>query len=392
VACNLLWLVPGAVGGTETVAVGMLRELADDCPYDIDLTLFGLDAFARAYPELDAAFTSRLMPLDGRLKVLRVVAENTWMARRAAEGFDLVHQLGGTVPLVGSTPSVLTLHDLQPFDLPGNFSSAKRIYLQRSIPRSVRRARLVLVPSEFVRRGVVERFGLPPERVALAPWGMEPISTEVSVAEVQARYRLPRRWFVYPAFTWWHKDHTVVVQAFTQIAAREHDVVLVLTGGVGPAEDRVVELITRLGLRDRVRRTGLIPRRDVLAIMRGAVAVTFPSHYEGFGLPALEAMQVGTPLLAADATALPELVGDAARLVPPGDAAAWGEAMAAMLEAGDDERQAMIAAGRARAAGYTWAATAAATVAAYRTAATAAAAGGDAEAGGDDLDDNGVVS
>jgi alpha-1,3-rhamnosyl/mannosyltransferase len=406
VACNLLWLVPGAVGGTETVAVGMLRQLADDRPDDIDLTLFGLDAFARAYPELDAAYPTRLVPLDGRLKALRVLAENTWMVRRAAEGFDLVHHLGGTVPLVGSTPAVLTLHDLQPFDLPANFSAAKRLYLQRSIPRSVRRARLVMVPSEFVRRGVIDRFGVDPERVAIAPWGMEPPSTEVSVGEVQARYRLPRRWFAYPAFTWWHKDHSVLVQAFAQVAARQHDVVLVLTGGAGPAEEQVVERISRLGLHDRVRRTGLIPRRDVLAIMRGAVAVTFPSRYEGFGLPALEAMQVGTPLLAADATALPDLVGDAARLVRPGDAAAWAEAMAAMLEAGDDERRAMIAAGRVRAAGYTWAATAAATVAAYRTAAAGAepaaadtgpADGADADpgaaaAGGEDLDDNGVVS
>jgi len=233
---------------------------------------------------------------------------------------------------------------------------------------------------------VIDRFGVPAERVHVTPFGVEPPSTDVSVAEVQARYHLPRRWFVYPSFTWWHKDHVILVDAFAQIAVREYDVMLVLTGGEGPAEEMVMDRITKLGLRDRVRRTGLIPRRDVLAIMRGAAAVTFPSHYEGFGLPALEAMHLGVPLLAADATALPELVGDAAVLLPVGDADAWAGAMAAMLE-DCDERHRLIAAGRERAAGYTWAATAAATMAAYRAAVEAGDGAGPADPAGDDKDE-----
>ena len=370
VAVNLLWLVPGVVGGSETAVTGLLRELAEDPPDDVELTLFALDEFGAVHRDLVAAFPTRLVPLTGRLKPLRVVAENTWLARRLGEGFDLVHHMGGVVPLVGSVPSVVTVHDLQPYDLPENFSLAKRLYLQRTLPTSVRRARVVIAPSEFVRRGVIERFRIAPERVRMVPWACEPPSSEVSVAEVQARYRLPRRWFVYPAFTWWHKDHTVLLQAFAQIAAHEYDVVLVLTGGVGPAEEAVRDQIARLGLSDRVRRTGLIPRRDVLAIIRGAVAVTWPSRYEGFGLPALEAMQLGTPLLAAGGTGLSELVEGAGRLLPTRDPAAWADAMAAMLEVDDDERAALAVVGRERAAHYSLAVTAAGTVAAYRQAVT----------------------
>jgi alpha-1,3-rhamnosyl/mannosyltransferase len=119
-----------------------------------------------------------------------------------------------------------------------------------------------------------------------------------------------------------------------------------------------------------------------MAIVRGSVAMTYPSRYEGFGLPVLEAMGVGAPVLAADATSLPELVDDAGTLVPAEDPDAWSAAMfAALADGGESER--MIANGRARAAEYTWEAVATQTVAAYRDVAKAAR---------DDIDDDGVAS
>src|SRR5690606_8033110 len=148
---------------------------------------------------------------------------------------------------------------------------------------------------------------------------------------------------------------------------------LVLTGGEGPAEQEVVDEITRLGLRSRVRRTGLIPRRDVMAIVRGAVAMVFPSRYEGFGLPVLEGMSVGTPVLASDAGALPEVAGDAACVLPVDEPEAWTAAMSRMLEDGA-ERQRLAAAGRARAASFTWSHTADRVFAAYRAVGRDAAA------------------
>jgi len=143
----------------------------------------------------------------------------------------------------------------------------------------------VLTPSEFVRRGIIDRFGVAPDRVRATAWGVDPPSTEVAVGQVQARYGLPRRWFVYPAVTWPHKNHELLIRAFATVAAEEHDVVLVLTGGEAQSEHQIRAQIAGTGLQGRVRRTGRIPRADMLAIVRGAVALSFPSRYEGFGLP-----------------------------------------------------------------------------------------------------------
>lgn len=366
VGCNLLWLVPGEVGGTETATVALLRQIAADPPDDLDLSLFALESFGRSYPDVVDAFPARLAPLTGRFRPLRVAAENTWLAR-VTRDLDLVHHMGGVLPTVQGAPGVVTIHDLQPFDMPLNFQPAKRAYLQRSIPRSMRRAAGVIAPTEFVRRGVVDRFGVAPERVRLATWGVEPPRSDVSVAQVQARYGLPRRWFVYPAFTWNHKNHDLLLRAFATVVAREHDTMLVLTGGEGPAEQAVIEQISQLGLRGRVRRTGLIPRRDVMAIVRGAVAMVYPSRYEGFGLPVLEAMSVGTAVLAADAAALPEVVGEGGQLIAADDMEAWADAMTRILEDGDERRR-LAEAGHRQVAGFTWQRTAADTLAAYRAA------------------------
>src|ERR671910_459574 len=366
VGCNLLWLVPGAVGGSETAIVALLRELERQQPADLDVSLYALDAFAAEYPDLAQGFPTRAIPITGRLKPLRVAAENTWLATQARhDGLDLVHHLNAVLPLVRRTPGIVTVHDLQPFDMAANFHPAKRVYLHRSVPRSVRGARLVLTPSEFVRQGVIDRFGVPPQRVRATRWGVDPPSTEITVGQVQARYGLPRRWFVFPAVTWPHKNHEMLVRAFATVAAKEHDVMLVLTGGEAQAEETLRDEITRLGLRGRVRRTGRIPRADLLAIVRGATALTFPSRYEGFGLPVLEAMSLGTPVLAADAASLPEVVGDAGRLIDAGDVDAWGQAMLELLGDGD-ERERLVAAGRERVGQFSWAATARATLTAYR--------------------------
>jgi glycosyltransferase involved in cell wall biosynthesis len=365
VGCNLLWLVPGRVGGTEMATVALLREISAHGPDDVELTLYALEAFGEMYPDVVAAFPSRLAPLTGQFRPLRVAFENTWLARQSHGEVDIVHHMGGVLPVLRGAPGVVTLHDLQPFDMPENFQPAKRAYLQRLIPRSVRDAVAVIAPTDFVRQGILERFDVAPDRVLIAPWGVDPTRTNVSVAQVQARYGLPRRWFVFPSFTWNHKNHPLLLRAFAAVAAREHDIMLVLTGGQGPAEQTVVEEIERLGLRGRVRRTGLIPRRDVLAIVRGAVAMVFPSTYEGFGLPVLEGMSLGTPVLASDAAALPEVVGAGGRLVPVHDADAWVDAMTLMLHDGE-ERQRLTEAGHARVAEFTWQRTARDTIAAYR--------------------------
>ncbi len=358
VGVNLLWLVPGVVGGSEEYVTRLLRGLADlDAP-DLDVRLYGLDELAAAHPDLAERYPLRTVPLRGRLKGLRVAAEATWLAAQVRrERLDVIWHPGGVVPpLTGGAATVLTVHDLRPLDLPEGFSRTKVAYLRAVLPRSVRRADQVTAPSQQVVDQIVARFGIPRERARPIPHGIGPALfeavPEAEVARVRQTYDLAGRWLLYPVITYPHKDHVTLVRAFARLAAAHPDVDLVLTGGVGPAEAAVREAIAASGVADRVRRPGRVPRADLDALLDGAAAVAFPSRYEGFGNGALEASARGTPVVASDATSLPEVVGDGGLLVPPGDVAAWADALSRVLD--DPALAARLgAAGRAHAATFT---------------------------------------
>ncbi|MBI2710381.1 MAG: glycosyltransferase family 4 protein [Actinobacteria bacterium] len=368
---NLLWLVPGEVGGSEEYATRLLRAVAADRPAGIELDLFVLRPFLAAHPDLAEAFTIHVLPLAGRAKPVRVLAESTWLAAAARTArLDLVHHLGGVVPPVRGTPAVVTIHDLQPLDAPQSFSRTKLAYLRAVLPRTTRAARLVCGVSRFTCESVVRLLGIPPERVAVVPHGIDPALArppESEVERVRRTYDLPGPWFLTPAITYPHKGHLTVVRAFRAVHASHPDARLVLAGGEGPAEAEVMAAVERLGLRDAVRRTGRVPRSDLDALFAGATALAFPSRYEGFGAPALEAMALGTPVVAARATALPEVVGDAGILVAPDAPDDWAAALMRLLEDPDLHRR-LASAGRDRAATYSWDRAAGAQIDAWRRA------------------------
>lgn len=366
VGINLLWLVPGEVGGSEESTVASLLALRALAPPDLDLRLFVREAFAAAHPDVVAAFPTDRWRGGGGSRGARVVAESTWLARRTA-GLDLVHHAGGTVPPIRRAPCVLTLHDLQPLERRATHGRLKRAYLRVTVPRSVRAARVIVTPSDFVRRAVIERFGTDPARVVAVPHGVDRPTVATPRAELEGRYGLDGPVVLYPAITYPHKNHRTLVEAFPSVLARHPDAVLVLPGGVGRAEAQVLALVEALGIGDRVRRLGRVPAADVAGLYDLASVVAVPSAYEGFGLPAVEAMVHGVALVAADATALPEVVGDAGLLVDPEDPAAWAAALSDLLA--DPARQrALGTAGRARALRYGWAENAAGLAAAYRQA------------------------
>jgi alpha-1,3-rhamnosyl/mannosyltransferase len=191
---------------------------------------------------------------------------------------------------------------------------------------------------------------------------------EAPVGDPRTRYKLDRPFFLYPAITYPHKNHLTLVRAFAEVTAKGADTLLVLTHRPDAMEAEMLALIDALGLRDRVRRLGHVPRGDLDWFYANAVALTFPSRFEGFGLPVLEAMGNGCPVIAANATALPDVLGEAGVLVDPDDVAGWAAAMYDL--AGDAERRAaLIAAGRARVDRFNWASSAEALVAAYHAAA-----------------------
>jgi glycosyltransferase involved in cell wall biosynthesis len=192
------------------------------------------------------------------------------------------------------------------------------------------------------------------------------------VVDVRRRHGIGARYFLYPAITYVHKDHAVLVDALARLAGpAEADIELVLTGGAGEAEEALTDHVRRLGLGARVHRLGRVPRSELDALLTGALGLVFPSRYEGFGLPVLEAMGAGVPVAVADATALGEVAGCAGLRLPPGEPGAWAEAMADLAGSGD-LRARLSAAGRAHAADFGPAPTAHALAEAYRAAARSA--------------------
>jgi alpha-1,3-rhamnosyl/mannosyltransferase len=354
VGVNLLWLVPGVVGGSEESTTSTLLALAGRGDADLRITLFALDELARAHPELADRFDIVTLPLAGAARPLRVVGESTWLAWSARRHrVALVHHAGGTMPLLRSVPGALTVHDLQPFDLPENFTRAKRAYLGALVPRSVRAARVVITPSEFVRRSVIERFSVEPSRVRTVHHGVAAPSVGTPVDELRDRFGLPGPFALFPAITYPHKNHRFLVEAFAAVAAAHPDARLVLTGGAAQSEGDVMTTVRRLGLDDHVRRTGRVSTADLAGLYDGATALTFPSTYEGFGLPVLEAMARGCAVIASDAAALPEVVGQAGLLLAPDDRDGWSDAMLKLIEDGA-ERDRLVTRGIARAAELNW--------------------------------------
>lgn len=374
VLVNLTWLVPGVVGGSEESVTDALRAVHAEGPDDLALHLAVLAPFAAAHPDLASAYGCSVLPLDGRNKALRVLAEQTWLARTTRRvDAAVVHHAGGVVPLVHPRRVVLTIQDLQPLDQPHNFAPAKRAYIRAMAGRSARAAQVVTVPSEFSRGRVVELLGVDPARVVVVPWFPRPAPSPSDPASGEPGELLPpavaggRPYFLYPAITYPHKNHLVLLEAFARVAASDPDVALVLTGGEAATEAEVRERIARPDLRGRVARTGRVPAATLEALYRHATAVVVPSRYEGFGLPVLEAQLRGCPVVASSAGSLPE-VARPADLVDPDDVTAWAEAMHCVLRLSAPERAERVAAGRRLAAAFTPGRTAAGLLGAYRQA------------------------
>ncbi|MFV0306992.1 MAG: glycosyltransferase [Desertimonas sp.] len=363
VGVNLLWCLPGQVGGSEEYLARQLVGLAAVAP-DLCPTLFVPPGYGAAHPEL-AGLDQVTGPSGLDRRAWRVLAESTWLASRTA-GFDLVHHGGGTMPSRSSRPAVVTIHDLQWLRYPEYVSPLKRRYLRTTVPASARRATIVTVPSDYVRRSVIGACAVAPERVLVVPHGVDAAVATTPADVVRQRYGLGDRPFVVlPAITHPHKGHRFLLDLLADGRGEwgDAELALVLTGGAGRAEHAVASAIARFGLADRVVRTGRVPAADRDGLIAAAEALVFPSRYEGFGAPVLEAMLLGTPVVAGDQTALPEVIGDAG-IIRPLDADGWVGA----LDEARVRRDELIEAGRRRAATFSTAASGRALADAYRRA------------------------
>jgi alpha-1,3-rhamnosyl/mannosyltransferase len=367
---NLLWCVPGKVGGSEEYLARQLlglHELAragDPGAAELRLTAYALPGYADAHPDVAAALEVVTAPVSGGVRPLRVGAEHSWLARQTRHD-DLVHHGGGTVPALGKGPVVLTVHDLQYLEYPQYFTKVKLAYLRRQMPRSVRRADVLTVPSEYVRRTVVDAFGVHPERIVVVRHGLEPSVGSKPTPEHVLRSRLglgTARVISYVAVTYPHKRHDFLLELMAT-RWRDPDLKLVLAGGTGLADPAVERQIAALGLGDRVVRPGRIGPDDRDGLIELSEALVFPSEYEGFGAPLIEAMALGTPVIASDRAAVPEVLGGAGLSLPL-ELDAWAGALDDVAR----RRTELVVAGRRRVVQFTSARSAADLLTAYRRA------------------------
>lgn len=361
IGINLLWMVPGVVGGSETYTTRLLRGLAEH-KSDLDYTLFALPQFASAHPDITSSFEVAYAPLTGQWKSFRVAGENSWLARQSRKRrIGVVHHAGGVVPLIPTPRPIVTIHDLQYLFYPEYFTKTKLVYLQRMMPRSAEAARLVLTPSEYTRRTVIERLGIDPSVVVVVPHGIGSHAGATGAEDIRQRHGLDGPFFLYPAAMYPHKNHLVLIDAFSRMLKVHPDAQLVFTGPKGwqewktatDMEERISNEIANRGISTRVKQLGYVAAADLEGLYKTATAMVFPSKFEGFGAPILEAMARGCPVIAADATAIPEVVGTAGRLVSPDNADEWCRAMCDLLE-DSEERRGFIKAGIERATDFGW--------------------------------------
>lgn len=368
IGVNLLFMVPGDVGGSEPLLTNLVESVAEAGRGTHELTVFAPVGFAAAYPAIAATTELVELPHAGR-QAYRVPAEHTWLQAQARRRrLDVLHHGVGTTPFVRTTPTVVTVHDIQYRHYPQNFSRLKRAWLTANVPHSVRRSDVTVVTSRFCLDDVVGAYGVDPARVVTVPFGADRLfGPDPTGAEVtRERYRLERPYFLFPGRTYPHKNHRFLVEAFAPLADRAD---LVFTGPSWHFDDELHEAISRCGLTDVVRHLGKVPRADLAGLYEGAVALAYPSRFEGFGAPVLEAWSVGCPVVSSDAAALPEVVGDAGVLLGPDDREGWVAALGSLLD-DPSRRDDLAERGRRRARQFSWEHAAAAQLAAYEQAAS----------------------
>ncbi|HVE86186.1 MAG TPA: glycosyltransferase family 1 protein [Myxococcales bacterium] len=267
---------------------------------------------------------------------------------------------------------VLTVHDLIPEVLPEMVSRAHRWQFRLWLSRSLQLADRVLCDSENTRRDLLERHEVPPEKVVAVHLGVDHVDQVARPDRVGMQYLdalgLPERYAIYAGSLDVRKNVGAVLDAFERLWRGGERVTLVLVGqswfGSGPVEQRIARM--RADGVD-LRPLGYQPPELFYELIRRAALLVFPSRYEGFGLPPLEAMRLGVPAVVSDAGSLPEVCGDAAARVGVNDAEALAGAVARLMRSGG-ERAALAEAGRRKAAEYTWERTAQRTLKAYRAA------------------------
>jgi len=357
------------IGRYTRELVAALTEIDRDNRY----TLFcaGEDPGAREWPANFAVRTSnipaRWLTAGWHKLRLPVPAENL-----AGES-DIFHSPDFTLPPLRHARGVVTIHDLSFLRVPQCADPGLRTFLERTVPRTVSQAHHVLADSESTCNDLIELLAVTPDKISVVPAGVEtrfrPVRDTVRLAEVRARYGLPD-WFILSVGTLEpRKNFSRLISAYGQLRRQTglpH--ALVIAGGPGWLYQPIHDQVVKEGLSEHVHFPGFVADQDLPALYTMADLMAFPSLYEGFGLPPLEAMACGTPVVTSNNSSLPEAVGSAALMVDAEDVDGLADAMARIL-GNANLRVRLVDLGRAQAMRFTWRAAAEKLLSAYKLAA-----------------------
>jgi glycosyltransferase involved in cell wall biosynthesis len=335
VGISLLTLAPGDLGGSETYARQLVKALASvgELEYSVFVPARAKDA-AGGLPAIEVREPPVARRGPARIAAMALTTFRSRRIRARLETVDVVHY-ALTVPLPRTkAPTVVTLHDMQHRDLPEFFGPARRSFRRVAYDRATQAADAVVVTSEFVRDRALKVLELDPTRIHVVPHAINHTLYRPGAEEREA-------FLLYPARAWPHKNHTRLFDAFALLRQHSPELRLILTGGG----------LERLGgLPVGVERWGIVPPTELASLYRRAACLVFPSLYEGFGLPPLEAMASGCVVAASNVSAIPEVCGDAAVLFDPNDP----ESIAAAVLEADSRSDELREKGLKRVRGFTW--------------------------------------
>lgn len=348
--------------GNETYTVNLLRGLAEQGSAEEYLLLTPRPERLKEIVDLSPRFHAvKVWPAQSLVRIPLSTPLVTW--RRRA---DLVHMTTYIAPPWPGRPTVVTIHDLSFLEYPNAFSWRVRTMLRTLVPGSVARAARVIAVSEWTKQDLIKRYRVPEEKIVITKEAPAPEFKQLSDASQSVLPEGVREPFVLAVGNLEpRKNLGRLIEAFgVLVSQRGFSGSLVLVGKSDARSGPVLRMVKDSGLETRIVFTGFVSQSTLTLLYNQAALFVYPSLYEGFGLPPLEAMACGCPVVASNVTALPETLGDAALLVDPLSISAMAEAMASVLE-GAPLARALREKGLKHASRYSWKQTAAQTLEVY---------------------------
>lgn len=270
--------------------------------------------------------------IPSKCRITRILWEHFQLPKEVKKAeCDLLHCPGYIAPYKIDCPTVVTVHDIISLTRPNLCKLSNHLYYRLLLGRSVRQAAQVIVPSKIVKKGLLKLFDIDPEKINIVPFAPSEVFKKIDDAtvleQVREKYQLPEKFIMFLANHEPKKNITGVIKAFAEFRKREKGYKLVLAGRAAWGTGRAEKLVYKLAIEKDVIRPGYIPIADLLAIYSLADVFFFPSLDEGFGIPVLEAMACGTPVVCSNRGALPETTADAAICVSPTDISGMADAL-----------------------------------------------------------------